>query len=74
MTAPLTVLPAVAAGAAGVALAYRDHDSTEQTVALAGGAAAAALGAALILEEQNYIAGGALALAGLAGIFLLLKR
>lgn len=73
MTAPLTVLPAVAAGAAGVALAYRD-DSTEETVALAGGAAAAALGIALIAEEQNYIAGGALALAGLAGIFLLLKR
>lgn len=74
MTAPLTVLPAVLAGAAGGAFAYSEHDDAEKSVALAGGAAAAALGGALIYSEQNYYAGVPLMLVGLATAYLSIKK
>jgi hypothetical protein len=74
MTAPATLLPAGVAGVAGAALAYKEHDSTEETIVLAGSTAAVGLGAALIYEEQNYWAGGLLLLVGGATALMLLRR
>jgi hypothetical protein len=74
VTAPLTVLPAVLAGAAGGALAYSEHDDAEKSIALAGGAAAAALGGALIWQENNLYAGVPLLLVGLATAYLSIKK
>lgn len=74
MTAPATLLPGAALGAVGAAYAYSNHESSEETVVLAGSAAAIGLGIGLIAAEQNYIAGGLLALVGGATAMMLLKR
>jgi len=74
VTAPLTLLPAGVAGIAGAALAYKENDDTAETVAFAGGAAAVGLGAALIYEEQNYIAGTLLILVGAVTTFMIVKK
>jgi ABC-type uncharacterized transport system permease subunit len=73
MTAPLTLVPAVIAGVAGGAFAYSEHADSEKSVALAGGAAAAALGGALVYQENNFYAGVPLILVGLATVLLAAK-
>jgi hypothetical protein len=74
MTAPATLLPAAALGAAGAAYAFSEHEDAEQGIAIAGGAAAAALGASLLYVERNYYAGIPLLLAGVVTAFLATKR
>jgi hypothetical protein len=63
VTAPATLLPAI--GAAVLAGAYEAGNGVnERSVLLVGSVAAVGLGAALAVEEQNYLAGGLLAAAG----------
>jgi hypothetical protein len=75
MTAPATLIPAAALGAAGAAYGYSQHQSEEEELMLAGSAAAVGLGAGLLYQEQNYLAGIPLILAGgLTALFLLKRR
>lgn len=74
MTAPATLLPAAALGAAGAAYAYSQHRSEEEDIILAGSAAAVGLGAGLLYQEQNYYASVPLILAGGITLLYLLKR
>jgi hypothetical protein len=75
VTAPATLLPAVGAAAAVGAWEYsKGQGASEENVLLAGSAAAVALGAALLIEEQDYISGPLLVLAGAVVGYSLLKR
>jgi len=72
MSTPIAVLPA--AIAAGVAAYYERDRSEAEMIALAGGAGATALGAVLIVEEQNYLVAGALTIIGAVVTYSLLRR
>ena len=75
MTAPATLIPAAALGAAGAAYAYSKNESEEEELMLAGSAAAVGLGAGLLYNEQNWYAGIPLLLAGgITALFLLKRR
>lgn len=74
MTAPATLIPAGALGAAGAAYAYSKSENEEETLVLAGSAAAVGLGASLLYNESNYWAGIPLLLAGGLTALMLLKR
>ena len=74
MTAPATLIPAAALGAAGAAYAYSKNEGEEGEILLAGSAAAVGLGASLMYQEGNYWAGIPLILAGGLTTLLLLKR
>jgi len=74
MTAPATLIPAAALGAAGAAYGYSQNRSEEEELILAGSAAAVGLGAGLLYQEQNWWAGLPLLLAGGLTTIMLLKR
>jgi hypothetical protein len=74
MTAPATLIPAGVAGLAGAAYAYSEHENEEETLVLAGSAAAVGLGASLLYNESNYWAGIPLILAGGLAAMMALKR
>ena len=71
MTAPATLLPALGAAAVASAMEYSKGERVDpETIAMVGGVAAAALGISLMLEENDYYYGGALALVGAAAAIL----
>jgi hypothetical protein len=74
MTAPATLIPAAALGAAGAAYAYSKNEGEEEELLLAGSAAAVGLGAGLLYNESNYWAGVPLLLVGGLTALMLLKR
>jgi hypothetical protein len=75
MTAPATLLPALGAGAVAAAYEYsKGQGVNEESIALVGGVAAAALGLSIAAEEGDLVYGPLLAVAGATAVMLLLRR